>query len=251
MLALEEVFEEYGIKRGWKEQDMVFDIDEQSKEIKKITPTDWERTKIDLEAYNKKKEEVTKEGLTIEDLLLTPDERIQKLDGDIEQTEKEITETTKKAEGVQLAIAKTQSELGIEPATEIAPSVERINEEIDKLKKKKDGIEKQKERIKKEKEMQKRIEEETMRLLKEKIEEFFQILSELNETELENIFSNGGQVELSGGLKIPNDIATDLVQAYKEKITDTEELLNRFPAIKQAKSTLKKEAKKRVEAIRN
>ncbi len=56
MQALGDVFEEYGILRGWKEQDMVFDIDEQTKEIKKITPTDWERTKINLETYNKKKD---------------------------------------------------------------------------------------------------------------------------------------------------------------------------------------------------
>ncbi|MEI6490837.1 MAG: hypothetical protein WCO16_03685 [bacterium] len=252
MQALGDVFEEYGIKRGWKEQDMIFDIDEQTKEIKKITPTDWERTKIDLEVYNKKKKEVTKEGLTVEDLLLTPDERIKKLDGEIEQKEKEIAEATDKAEQVRLAIEKTHSELGIEPSTETAPSIERITEEIDKLKKKKDDIEERKEKIKKEKEMQKLIEEETMRLLKEKIEEFFQILSQLSESELENIsssgnLSNGNQLELSDGLKIPNEIASGLVQAYKEKITDTEEVLNRFPAIKQAKSTLRKEAKNRVE----
>lgn len=253
MQALGDVFEEYGIKRGWKEQDMIFDIDEQTKEIKKITPTDWERTKIDLEVYNKKKEEVTEEGLTVEDLLLTPDERIQKLDGDIEQKEKEIAEATDRAKKIKQAIEKTQSELGIESSTETALSVERITEEIDKLKKKKDDIEKRKEKIKKEKETQKLIEEETMKLLKEKIEEVFEILSQLNESELESIsssgnLSNGGQLELSGGLKIPNEISTGLAQAYKEKITDAEELLNRFPTIKQAKSTLRKEAKIRVEA---
>lgn len=252
MQALGDVFEEYGIHRGWKEQDMIFDIDEQTKEIKKITPTDWERTKIDLETYNKKKEDVLREGLTPEDLLLTPDERIEKLDKDIEQKEKEIIEATKKAEEVRRAIEDAQTDLGIESSAETAPSVERLAEEIEKLKKKKEDVEKRKEKIKEEKEIQKLIEAETARLLKEKIEEAFKLLSQLDEIELENIsstgvLSDGSQLELSGGLKIPNEIAIALAQAYKEKVTDIEELLNRFPTIKQAKSTLKKEAKNRVE----
>lgn len=253
MQTLGDVFEEYGIRRGWKEQDMIFDIDEQTKEIKKITPTDWERTKIDLEVYNKKKEEVTKEGLTLEDLLLTPDERIQKLDRDIEQKEKEIAEATKKAEQMRQAIEETQRDLGIESPIETAPSIQRMTDGVEKLKKEEDDLKRRKEKIKKEKEMQKLIEEETMRLLKEKVEEVFQIFSQLERAELENIsskmsLSNSSQLELSSGLKIPNEIVAELAKAYKEEITDTEELLNRFPVIRQAKSALKKEAKNRVEA---
>lgn len=50
---LQKQFEEAGITRGWKEKDMIFDIDFENKTIKSITPTDWERTKID---YNKLEE---------------------------------------------------------------------------------------------------------------------------------------------------------------------------------------------------
>jgi hypothetical protein len=47
MLQLQVLFEEAGIKRGWKLKDMIFDLDIERKIIKKITPVDWERTKID------------------------------------------------------------------------------------------------------------------------------------------------------------------------------------------------------------
>ena len=40
------LFSEHGIERKWKLQDMIFEIDPTSKNISKITPTDWERTKI-------------------------------------------------------------------------------------------------------------------------------------------------------------------------------------------------------------
>jgi hypothetical protein len=51
-------FEEAGVYRGWKLKDMVFDVDIDSKRIRAVTPTDWERTKIDtakLEAYKNAK----------------------------------------------------------------------------------------------------------------------------------------------------------------------------------------------------
>jgi hypothetical protein len=46
MAELKRKFDENGIIRGWKLKDMVFDIDFANKEIKSITPVDWERTKI-------------------------------------------------------------------------------------------------------------------------------------------------------------------------------------------------------------
>ena len=49
MAKLQRQFEEVGIMRGWKLKDMVFDIDVEGKKVRKITPTDWERTKIDRE----------------------------------------------------------------------------------------------------------------------------------------------------------------------------------------------------------
>ncbi|MCL5410248.1 MAG: hypothetical protein M1324_00105 [Patescibacteria group bacterium] len=54
MAELQQRFEEAGIVRGWKLKDMIFDIDIENKKIRKITPVDWERTKINqekLEAY--------------------------------------------------------------------------------------------------------------------------------------------------------------------------------------------------------
>jgi len=49
MAELQRQFDEVGIMRGWKLKDMVFDIDVAGKKIRKITPTDWERTKVDRE----------------------------------------------------------------------------------------------------------------------------------------------------------------------------------------------------------
>jgi len=57
MSKLKREFNRAGIVRKWKLQDMIFDLDVENKKIIKITPTDWERTKIDqekLERYKKK-----------------------------------------------------------------------------------------------------------------------------------------------------------------------------------------------------
>lgn len=57
MAELQSQFEEAGIIRGWKLKDMVFDIDVEGKWVRKIIPTDWERTKIDqkkVEEYRQK-----------------------------------------------------------------------------------------------------------------------------------------------------------------------------------------------------
>ena len=48
MEELAEEFKKKGIIRSWKLKDMVFDLDIEGKKIKKITPTDWERTSIDM-----------------------------------------------------------------------------------------------------------------------------------------------------------------------------------------------------------
>lgn len=40
-------FEEAGIQRDWKLKDMIFDVDVDGKKLRKVTPTDWERTTID------------------------------------------------------------------------------------------------------------------------------------------------------------------------------------------------------------
>ena len=57
-LMMEELkldFAEAGIIRGWKLKDMIFDIDLENKKINSITPTDWERTKIDTEQLERYK----------------------------------------------------------------------------------------------------------------------------------------------------------------------------------------------------
>lgn len=57
MAELQSQFEKAGIIRGWKLKDMVFDVDVEGKRVRKITPTDWERTKIDqqkVEEYRRK-----------------------------------------------------------------------------------------------------------------------------------------------------------------------------------------------------
>lgn len=49
MAELKARFDEVGIVRGWKLKDMVFDIDLENKQVRSITPVDWERTKIDVQ----------------------------------------------------------------------------------------------------------------------------------------------------------------------------------------------------------
>lgn len=46
MSDLEARFSEIGLIRKWKLKDMIFDIDLEAKLVRAITPTDWERTKI-------------------------------------------------------------------------------------------------------------------------------------------------------------------------------------------------------------
>jgi hypothetical protein len=47
MEELAEQFKKKGIIRSWKLKDMVFDLDIENKQVKGMTPTDWERTKIE------------------------------------------------------------------------------------------------------------------------------------------------------------------------------------------------------------
>ncbi|MST04376.1 MAG: hypothetical protein EXS49_02315 [Candidatus Pacebacteria bacterium] len=57
MAELKDRFDEAGIIRKWKLSDIIFDVDIEAKKIRKITPVDWERTKIDetkLRAYKKR-----------------------------------------------------------------------------------------------------------------------------------------------------------------------------------------------------
>lgn len=57
MMNLQQQFENAGVIRGWKLKDMIFDIDVENKKINKITPVDWEKTKINkrkLERYKKR-----------------------------------------------------------------------------------------------------------------------------------------------------------------------------------------------------
>lgn len=53
---LKQKFEQAGIIRTWALKDMIFDIDLENKKVNKITPTDWERTKIDYDKLNQYKE---------------------------------------------------------------------------------------------------------------------------------------------------------------------------------------------------
>jgi hypothetical protein len=46
MAEMEQKFLAAGVIRSWKLKDMVFDVDIDNKKVLKITPTDWERTKI-------------------------------------------------------------------------------------------------------------------------------------------------------------------------------------------------------------
>lgn len=47
MTSLAEVYESIGVSRTWNHKDMIFHIDIHNKKLLGITPTDWERTKID------------------------------------------------------------------------------------------------------------------------------------------------------------------------------------------------------------
>ena len=47
MEELAEEFTKKGVIRSWKLKDMVFDLDVENKQVKGVTPTDWERTKIE------------------------------------------------------------------------------------------------------------------------------------------------------------------------------------------------------------
>lgn len=46
MSELQKKFEQEGIIRDWKLSDMVFDIDIENKDIRSLTPVDWERTTV-------------------------------------------------------------------------------------------------------------------------------------------------------------------------------------------------------------
>lgn len=44
---LQRQYEEIGLRRNWKLKDMIFDVDIPNRRVLMVTPTDWERTKID------------------------------------------------------------------------------------------------------------------------------------------------------------------------------------------------------------
>ncbi|MFZ2521865.1 MAG: hypothetical protein WAX44_02680 [Minisyncoccia bacterium] len=45
---LQKQYERIGLSRNWKLKDMIFDVDIPGRKVLKVTPTDWERTKIDI-----------------------------------------------------------------------------------------------------------------------------------------------------------------------------------------------------------
>ncbi|MDO8489829.1 MAG: hypothetical protein Q7S47_00260 [bacterium] len=49
MQELNKVFEKFGIFRKWKQEDMIFDFDNTSNRVTKITPVDWEWAHLDME----------------------------------------------------------------------------------------------------------------------------------------------------------------------------------------------------------
>jgi len=53
MNELKKAFDEAGIIRNWKLNDMILEIDKQSKVVTGIIPVDWERTKINTELFPK------------------------------------------------------------------------------------------------------------------------------------------------------------------------------------------------------
>lgn len=48
---LQQQFEAVGVQRKWELKDMVLDIDMEHKNLRKIVPTDWERTRLDEELF--------------------------------------------------------------------------------------------------------------------------------------------------------------------------------------------------------
>jgi hypothetical protein len=58
MTELAEVFASVGISRNWKHKDMIFHVDIPNKKLLGITPTDWERTKIDRDVLEQAREYV-------------------------------------------------------------------------------------------------------------------------------------------------------------------------------------------------
>jgi hypothetical protein len=49
MLKLQQDYEAVGLTRTWKLKDMIFDLDVENRKLNSVTPTDWERTCIDLD----------------------------------------------------------------------------------------------------------------------------------------------------------------------------------------------------------
>ncbi|MFA6415820.1 MAG: hypothetical protein WCW47_03605 [Candidatus Paceibacterota bacterium] len=47
MDTLQQKYEQIGLHRNWKLKDMIFDVDILNRKVLAVTPTDWERTKID------------------------------------------------------------------------------------------------------------------------------------------------------------------------------------------------------------
>jgi hypothetical protein len=57
MIGLQQQYEQIGLKRNWKLKDMIFDVDIANRKVLKVIPTDWERTKINMEKLTKAREE--------------------------------------------------------------------------------------------------------------------------------------------------------------------------------------------------
>ncbi len=58
MAELEQRYKEIGLYRSWKLKDMIFDVDIPNRAVLGVTPTDWERTKIDIDKLAKARQEL-------------------------------------------------------------------------------------------------------------------------------------------------------------------------------------------------
>jgi len=197
--------------------------------------------KLDLEGA--KAEQVAEQPI------LSPEEQLKNLEGEVEVKEQEITKLAESVEGTKTKLNEARESLGLPPTEEDPPSVFSDKDKLERLKAEQDALEKQKEELISQQEKEKLIKAEKEKILQEKINELFKEFEALQASgKFEGVLKGEANFESKSMGTISPENAKALGKAFQEGIKLLPKILENLPELlKQFDKDLEKEAKERVD----
>lgn len=204
---------------------------------------------IELEELGRLDLEWAKTEQVREQPVLSTEEQLKNLDGEVEVREQEITRLIESVEGTKSKLNEARESLGLILTEEDPPSVFSEKEKLEKLKDEQELLEKQKEELISQQEKEKLIKAEKEKILQEKINELFKEFEKLQASgKFEGVLKGESNFESKSMGSISPENAKVLAKAFQEGIKLLPKILENLPELlKQFDKELEKEAKERVD----